>query len=135
MGRGLRRVSLRLSLALNYLGLSSSQIGLGFSGPLRLLGGEKTFVDYAFGVYDNGNFRTPEQTNTKQVMGRATIYPFGANWRYDGFGVGGFYNYGYGNTAPDSDSVNTSLKSSDAHFTRIAALMHYAAENWNVLGE
>jgi hypothetical protein len=60
---------------------------------------------------------------------------FGANSRYDGFGVGGFYNYGYGNTAPGSDSVNTPLKSSDAHFTRIAALMHYAAENWNVLGE
>lgn len=119
----------------NYLGLSSSQIGLGFGGPVKLLGGEKTFVDYAFGVYDNGNFRTPEQTNTKQVMGRATIYPFGANWRYDGFGVGGFYNYGYGNTAPDSDSVNTPLKASDAHFTRLAAMVHYAAENWNVLGE
>jgi hypothetical protein len=119
----------------NYLGLSSSQIGLGFGGPVKLQGGEKTFIDYALGVYDNGNFRTPEQTNTKQVMGRATIYPFGANWRYDGFGVGGFYNYGYGNTAPDSDSVNTPLKASNAHFTRVAAMMHYAAENWNVLGE
>jgi len=119
----------------NYLGLSSSQIGLQFNGPVKPYGSELTYIDYGFGVYDNGSFRTPEQTDTKQVMGRGTIYPFGAKWRYDGLGLTGFYNYGYGNTAPDSDSLSTPLKGSNAHFSRIAAILSYAAQEWNVLGE
>ena len=63
------------------------------------------------------------------------IYPFGAKWRYEGLGLTGFYNYGYGNTAPDSDSLPTPLKVSNAHFDRAAAILSYAAQEWNVLGE
>ena len=119
----------------NYLGLSSSQIGLQFAGPLKPFGGERTYLDYAFGVYDNGNFSTPEQSNTKQVMGRLTAYPFGAAYRYQGLGLTGFYNYGYGDVAPDIGSVPTLLKGSIAHFTRIAGILSYATEQWNALGE
>jgi hypothetical protein len=122
----------------NYVGLSSSQIGLQFNGPVRLFGGETNYFDYGFGVYDNGNFRTPEQTNTKQVMARITAYPFGAHWRYDGFGMTGFYNYGWGDTTPDNSGVSTPLKGSatgSAHFERIAALLHYSTEQWNMIGE
>jgi hypothetical protein len=119
----------------NYLGLSSSQIGLQFAGPFKPYGGEQTYLDYAFGAYDNGNFSTPEQSNTKQVMGRVTAYPFGSAWRYQGLGLTGFYNYGYGNVAPDIGSVPTLLKGSIAHFTRISAMLSYAAEQWNALGE
>ena len=40
----------------------------------------------------------------KQVMGRVTVNPFGANSRYDGLGLTGFYDYGYQNTCtPDSE--------------------------------
>src|SRR6266478_4943656 len=88
-----------------------------------------------FGAHDNGSFRSQEQTNTKQVMARGTIYPFGAHWRYDGLGMTGFFNYGYGNTAPDSINLPTPLKASNAHFERIAALLHYSAETWNLAGE
>ena len=119
----------------NYASLSSTQIGLQLGGPINLVGGERTYAEYGLGVYDNGSFKTPEQTNTKQVMGRATLYPFGANWKYQGLGLTGFYDYGYGNVAPDSVNLNTPLKASNAHFTRIAAILHYAAEQWNVLGE
>jgi hypothetical protein len=119
----------------NYLGLSSSQVGLSVQGPIRLYGGEATYVDYSFGAFDNGNFNNAEQANTKQVMGRFTIYPLGARWRYDGLGLTGFYDYGWGNVAPNSNSLSTPLKGSNAHFQRIAALVHYAAEEWNVLGE
>ena len=118
----------------NYLGLSSSQIGLQFAGPFKPYG-EQTYLDYAFGAYDNGNFNTPEQTNTKQVMGRVTAYPFGSAWRYQGLGLTGFYNYGYGDVAPDIGSVPTLLKGSIAHFTRMSAILSYAAEQWNALGE
>ncbi len=122
----------------NYVGLSSSQIGLQFSGPIKLLGGETNYFDYGFGVYDNGNFRTPEQSNTKQVMARLTAYPFGAHWRYDGFGMTGFYNYGWGDTTPDNSGTVMPLKGSaagSAHFERIAALLHYSTEQWNMIGE
>ncbi|HKV55381.1 MAG TPA: hypothetical protein VJN94_12155 [Candidatus Binataceae bacterium] len=119
----------------NYVGMSSSQIGLGLAGPLKMSGNEATYVDYAFGAFDNGNFNNAEQSNTTQAMGRVTVYPFGAHWRYDGLGITGFYDYGYGNVAPDSGSLPTPLKGNNAHFERISALLHYAAEQWNVLGE
>jgi hypothetical protein len=119
----------------NFLGLSSSQIGLAFNGPLKLNGSEKTYLDYSAGVFDNGNYRNQEQSNTKQVMARITAFPFGSTWRYQGLGLTGFYNYGYGNVAPDIGSVPTLLKGSIAHFTRMAAILSYAAEQWNVLGE
>ncbi len=119
----------------NFLGLSSSQIGLAFNGPLKLYGSEKIELDYNVGVFDNGNYRTPEQSNTKQVVARLTAFPFGSSWRYQGLGLTGFYNYGYGNVTPDIGSVPTLLKGSIAHFTRMATIVSYAAEQWNALGE
>jgi hypothetical protein len=119
----------------NYLGLSSSQVGLTLQGPVKLYGGEATYAEYHFGAFDNGNFNNAEQSNTKQFMGRFTVYPFGARWRYDGLGLTGFYDYGWGNVAPNINSVSTPLKGSNAHFERIAALVHYATEQWNVLGQ
>ena len=119
----------------NYVGLSSSQIGLQLAGPVKLYNAEKTYAEYAFGAFNNGNFNNGEQANTKQAMARLTVYPFGAKWRYDGLGITGFYDYGWGNTAPDSSNLNTPLKVNSAHFERIAALLHYATEEWNLLGE
>lgn len=119
----------------NYLGLSSSQLGLSLQGPVRLRGGEATYAEYHFGAFNNGNFNNAEESNTKQVMGRLTVYPFGARWRFDGLGLTGFYDYGYGNVAPNINSVSTPLKGTNAHFQRIAALVHYATEQWNALGE
>ena len=119
----------------NYLGLSSSQIGLQLAGPIKLRDDGRTYLDYALGVYDNGNFRTQEQTNTKQVMGRLTAYPFGSAFKYQGLGITGFWNYGWGNTTPDNEGVTETLKGNRAQFQRIAAILSYAAEQWNVLGE
>ena len=119
----------------NYLGLSSSQIGLQAAGPVKLYGGESNFLDYAFGVYDEGSFRTQDQSSAPQVMGRLTAYPFGANWRYQGLGLTGFYNYGWGNVAPDQQGVSTPLKSTTSYFERVAGLVHYSAEQWNIAGE
>jgi len=119
----------------NYLGLSSGVVGMQFNGPVKLEGGETNYVDYAFGAYDNGNFHAIPQSNSKQIMGRASIYPFGANWRFQGLGLTGFYNYGWGNVAPDSDDTSEALKVSSSHFSRIAALLHYSAETWNIAGE
>ena len=119
----------------NYLGLSSSQIGLQMAGPVNFGSTEKTYLDYAAGVYDNGSFRTQEQTNTKQMMGRLTAYPFGSSFKYQGLGITGFWNYGWGNTTPDNEGATEVLKGNRAQFQRIAAILTYAAEQWNVLGE
>jgi hypothetical protein len=119
----------------NYVGLSSSQIGLQAAGPVKLRGGEATYLDYAFGVYDEGSFRSQDQSAWPQVMGRLTAYPFGANWRYQGLGFTGFYNYGWGNAAPDQQGISTPLKSTTSSFERLAALIHYNAEQWNIASE
>jgi hypothetical protein len=117
----------------NYYSLSSTQAGLGFRGPIK--SGEKTYVDYDFGVYNNASFHAFEQSNTKEAMGRMTVYPFGALWRYDGLGLTGFYNYGYGNTTPDNADLPNALKGGQSHITRIAALLAYTAETWQLAGE
>ena len=119
----------------NYLSLSSTQVGISLEGPVRLFGGEATYLDYGFGVYTNASYRAFEQTDTKQVMARLSFYPFGANWRYQGLGITGFYNYGYGNTTPDNMDLVTPLKAVNAHIQRIAALLHYSTTRWNIAGE
>src|SRR5208282_1886399 len=116
----------------NYLSLSSTQVGMSMQGPIKPFADGKTYVEYDFGVFDNASFHAFEQTDTKQVMGRATVYPFGAGWRFQGLGLTGFYDYGYGNTAPDTTGLPTVLKGSDAHIERIAALLHYTAEEWGL---
>jgi len=117
----------------NYLSLSSTQVGVSMQGPVKF--GESTYFDYGIGAYDNSSFHAFEQTDTKQFMVRGTLYPFGAGWRYQGLGLTGFYNYGYGNTAPDTADIPTTLKGGNAHIQRIAALVHYTAYNWGLAGE
>jgi hypothetical protein len=112
----------------NYLSLSSTQQGISVQGPVKF--GGVQYIDYDLGAYNNGSFHTFEQTNTKQGMVRATVYPLGAMWRFDGLGLTGFYSYGYSNVSPDT---NDHIK--QAHLTRIAALVHYTTELWGVAGE
>ncbi len=119
----------------NYLSLSSTQLGVALEGPIKPFSDGKTYADYALGVYDNSSFHAYEQTSTKQVMGRLSVYPFGNDWRFQGLGMTGFYDYGYGNTTPDTASIPTVLKGSNAHISRIAALLHYSAEQWGLAGE
>jgi hypothetical protein len=40
----------------NYLGLVPSEIGLQLAGPVNFAGTEKTYLDYAAAVFDNGSF-------------------------------------------------------------------------------
>jgi hypothetical protein len=125
----------------NFLGLSSGQNGIQIQGPIK--SGEKTYVDYGFGAYNNSKFSQFEQSNTKQVMARGTIYPFGANWRFQGLGATMFYDYGYGNSSPDNGSVNSGFGPcstcfghvNNSHLMRLAALLHYTTEEWGIAGE
>jgi hypothetical protein len=119
----------------NYYSLSSTQVGMSMEGLVKPGGGETAYLDYGFGVYNNASFHAFEQSENKQVMGRLTAYPFGADWRFQGLGLTGFYDYGYGNTTPDNMDIPTPLKATNAHFDRIAALVHFSQPLWNLVGE
>ena len=125
----------------NYLGLSSGQAGIKIEGPIKY--NDLTYVDYSFGAFNNAKYFQFEESNTKQVMARVSVYPFGAKWRYQGLGVTGFYDYGYNNNPPDNSSVLTGFganpnafgRENDAHLTRVATILHYDTENWSFGGE
>jgi hypothetical protein len=120
----------------NYLSLSSTQVGFAIKGPIKF--NETQYADYDVGVYDDASFHAIEQAATKQVMGRVTINPFGARSRYDGFGLTGFYDYGYKNTCtPDENSVVPNNPTC-AHTTRVDVLGHYNGatpwgQTWGVI--
>jgi hypothetical protein len=119
----------------NYISLSSAQVGISMKGPIKF--GEKQYVDYDFGVYDDASYHALEQSAYKQVMGRVTINPFGAYSRYDGLGLTGFYDYGYSNKCtPDTNKTNSTC----GHLARAAALAHYNGstfwgQTWGVIAE
>jgi hypothetical protein len=119
----------------NYLSLSSTQVGVALKGPIKF--NEKQYADYDVGVYDDASFHAEEDSAYKQVMGRVTINPFGAESRYDGLGLTGFYDYGYpAGCSPDQNKSNAAC----AHITRAAALAHYTGgtpwgQTWGVAAE
>jgi hypothetical protein len=117
----------------NYLSLSSTQVGVAMKGPIKF--NEKQYADYDVGVYDDASFHAIEQSAYKQVMGRVTVNPFGANSRYDGLGLTGFYDYGYSNKCTPDENELTNNNSVCGHIARAAALAHYTAETWGVIGE
>ncbi len=123
----------------NYLSLSSTQQGLSIQGPVKFNGLQ--YVDYDAGIYNNASFHAFELTNTKQGMGRISVYPFGARWRFEGLGITGFYDYGYGNVTADTFSGNNPkpaaplFTSTLAHITRIAGLVHYNTDWWGLAFE
>ncbi len=50
----------------NYYSLASGQAGISIAGPVKF--GEKTYVDYEAGVYNNSSFHAFEQTDTKETL-------------------------------------------------------------------
>ena len=83
----------------NFISLSSTYTGVTLNGPIRGANG-KQYVDYQLGVFNNSNFHGYEVAENKTVMARASLYPFGASSKYDGLGLTGFIDYGYGNAVP-----------------------------------
>jgi hypothetical protein len=123
----------------NYLSLSSTQQGISFQGPIKF--NELQYIDYDAGVYNNASFHAFENTNTKRAMGRVSVYPFGAKWKYDGLGFTGFYDNGYGNVTADTNTGNNPpaaapfFNGPKAHITRIAGLVHYNTDWWGLAFE
>jgi hypothetical protein len=122
----------------NYLSLSSTQVGVAMKGPIKI--NEKQYADYDVGVYDDASFHAVEQSAYKQVMGRVTINPFGAESRYDGLGLTGFYDYGYSNKCTPDENELTDNNGTCGHITRAAGIAHYNGstpwdQTWGVAAE
>jgi hypothetical protein len=114
----------------NYASLSSAQVGASMKGPIKV--NEIQYADYDFGVYDDASYHALEQSAYKQVMARVTVNPLGAHSRYDGLGITGFYDFGYSQKCtPDENAFNATC----GHLARAAALVHYNAEHWGLIGE
>jgi hypothetical protein len=117
------------------MSLSSTFPGITIQGPIKWGPENLQYIDYNFGAFNNASFHTLEQTNTKEVMGRVSLYPMGAKWRFDGLGLTTFYDYGYGNVTPDAAQLPTPYKGSNAMIERLAEIVHYTTDTWGVAFE
>ncbi len=114
---------------------SSTFPGISIQGPIILGKENLQYADYNIGVFNNAGFHALEGTNTKEVQGRISLYPFGAKWRFDGLGLTSYYTYGYGNATPDVASLPTALKGPNANLQRFAEIVAYTAETWGLAFE
>jgi hypothetical protein len=114
---------------------SSTFPGIAIQGPITFGPEHLQYIDYNIGAFNNAGFHTLEGTNTKEVQGRISIYPFGARWRFDGLGLTSYYAYGYGNNTPDLASIPAALKGPNANIQRFAEVVAYTAETWGLAFE
>jgi hypothetical protein len=112
----------------NYLGLSSTQLGASIKGPIKF--NEKQYLDYDVGVYNDASYHAQQIGAMKQVMGRVTYNPFGAESRYDSLGITAFMDYGWLDSTPDTSGTGGSTVS-----WRSAFLLHYTAKHWAIAAE
>jgi hypothetical protein len=117
----------------NYLSLASTQVGVSMKGPIKV--NETQYADYDFGVFNDASFHAQEESAYKQVMGRVTINPLGAHSRYDSLGLTGFYDYAYSQKCTPDENGPSGGNTTCAHIARAAALLHYTAEKWGIIGE
>ncbi len=117
------------------MSMASTFPGVTIQGPIKFGPENLQYIDYNIGAFNNASFHALEATNTKEVMGRVSVYPFGARWRFDGLGITSFYDYGYGNVTPDAAQLTTPFKGSNAMIERLAEMIHYSADTWGVAFE
>lgn len=109
--------------------------GITIQGPITFGPEHLQYIDYNIGVFNNASFHAFEGTNTKEAQGRVSIYPFGAQWRFQGLGITSYYAFGYGNNTPDLASIPTVFKGPNSQIERLAEIVHYSAENWGLAFE
>ena len=114
---------------------ASTYPGISIQGPITFGPENLQYIDYNVGVFDNASFHAFEGTNTKEVQGRVSIYPFGARWRFQGLGITSYYAFGYGNNTPDQAQLPTFFKGPNSEIERLAEIVHYSGENWGIAFE
>ena len=109
---------------LNYLAYSSSDLGAGILGPVKVDG--VRYADYWLGVYNGSSFHSAEFNENRSPQGRISAYPLAAIPGFEELGLTYFMSYGYTNVAPDTE---------DNVVRRLAALAHYTNQHFGLAFE
>ncbi|MHB8282770.1 MAG: hypothetical protein ACYDDE_08230 [bacterium] len=72
-----------------FLGVTSTQAGIGVSGKFRADG--NIYMAYNAGYFDNATFHQGENVDQKSPQVRISLYPMGTDSNLDGLGVSGYY--------------------------------------------
>ena len=112
-----------------FLGVTSTQAGLGASGKFRNDG--KIYLAYNAGIFNNAAFHNSEEADQKSPQVRLSYYPFGAASNLNGFGVSGYYSWGMNNSSFEPSAYNVS--SSNLPVTRASLILNYKTYRYNIV--
>ncbi|MCL4497808.1 MAG: hypothetical protein M1412_08210 [Deltaproteobacteria bacterium] len=99
-----------------FLGVTSTQAGLGISGKFRANG--KIYMAYNAGFFNSAAFHANEDVAQKSPQARISFYPFGADSNLDGLGISGYYAW--------SESNNfEGITDNNYPTTRVSAILDY----------
>ena len=103
-----------------FLGVTSTQAGLGVSGKFRANG--KIYMAYNAGFFDNATFHQGEDVDQKSPQARVSFYPMGADSNLDGLGVSGYYAWSQSNNFEGNFGINNN---NDNPTARTSAILDY----------
>ncbi len=112
-----------------FLGVTSTQAGLGVSGKFRNDG--KIYLAYNAGIFNNAAFHNSEEADQKSPQVRLSYYPFGAASNLNGLGVSGYYSWGM-NDGSFEPSVSDA-SSSNLPVTRASLILNYKTDRYNIV--
>ncbi|MHB1679457.1 MAG: hypothetical protein ACYCTB_02970 [bacterium] len=78
-----------------FLGVTSTQAGIGVSGKFRANG--NIYMAYNAGFFNSAAFHNAEDVDQKSPQIRVSLYPFGADSNLDGLGISGYYAWSESN--------------------------------------
>ena len=103
-----------------FLGVTSTQAGLGVSGKFRSNG--KIYLAYNAGFFDNATFHQGEDVDQKSPQARVSFYPMGADSNLDGLGISGYYAWSQSNNFEGYYGINGN---NDNPTARASAILDY----------
>jgi len=103
-----------------FLGVTSTQAGLGVSGKFRNNG--KIYLAYNAGFFDNAAFHADENIDQKSPQVRVSLYPMGADSNLDGLGISGYYAWSQSNNFEGYYGI---MNNNDNPTARASAILDY----------
>ncbi len=102
-----------------FLGVTSTQAGIGVSGKFRANG--KIYLAYNAGIFNGAAFHANEDVDQKSPQVRVSLYPFGADSQLNGLGISGYYAWAQANNFYGG----TGLVTTDNPSARASAILDY----------
>ena len=107
-----------------FLGVTSTQAGLGISGKFRADG--NIYMAYNAGYFGNATFHQGENVDQKSPQVRISFYPMGTDSNLDGLGVSGYYAWSeQTNNFDGNGNVENNFPTA-----RASAILDYITSQW-----